>query len=147
MGFWLEVVTLLVPGFNDSSRELDALARFLSGVSPDIPWHVTAFHPAYRMTALRSTPANALLRAALIGREAGLRYVYAGNLGGLGELENTRCSCCDTLLIERHGFHVLLNCVTTEGRCPSCGTKIPGIWRAARQMSTASDLSIDRRCG
>jgi pyruvate formate lyase activating enzyme len=138
LGFWLEVVTLLVPGFNDSSRELAALARFLAGVSPDIPWHVTAFHPAYKMADVRSATANALIRAGAIGQEAGLHYVYAGNLGNLGDFENTRCFCCDALLIERRGFHVLRNRVTAEGRCDSCGSKVPGVWRAARQTSTAS---------
>ena len=82
MGFWLEVVTLIVPGFNDSTRELNSLARFLASISPDIPWHITAFHKSYKMTGPQDTGAAALLRAASIGRDAGLRYVYAGNLTG-----------------------------------------------------------------
>src|SRR5579871_3368817 len=82
LGFWLEIVTLLVPGFNDSDRELGAMAEFLAGISLDIPWHVTAFHKDYKMDGPENTPAETLLRAARIGQAAGLRYVYAGNLPG-----------------------------------------------------------------
>ncbi len=84
MGLWLEVVTLVVPGFNDSTAELWDAARFLASISPDIPWHVTAFHSDYKMLDTPSTPVKTLLRAAEIGREAGLHYVYAGNLPGTG---------------------------------------------------------------
>src|SRR5262245_34391535 len=91
-GFWLEVVTLLIPGFNDSREEIRDIARFLCSVSPDIPWHVTAFHPDYKMTDRGATPASTLLRAAEIGRTQGLRYVYAGNIpGGVGPFESTWC--------------------------------------------------------
>jgi len=130
MGFWLEVVTLVVPGFNDSPQELSALARFLAGVSPDIPWHVSAFHKDYKMTGPPNTGAATLLRAAAAGRDAGLRYVYAGNLvGQVGDLENTRCGSCRGLAIERHGYRVLRNRLTAEGCCPDCGARIPGVWR------------------
>ena len=92
LGFWLEVVTLVVPGFNDSDAELKDIARFLAGISPDIPWHVTAFRQDYKMTGPGHTPPEPLIRAAAIGRAAGLRYVYAGNLpGSTADLENTRC--------------------------------------------------------
>ena len=91
MGFWLEVVTLVVPGFNDSDDELQSIAGYLAGISRDIPWHVTAFHPDYRMSSTATTPRETLIRAAAVGRSAGLRYVYAGNLGGIGDLENTVC--------------------------------------------------------
>jgi pyruvate formate lyase activating enzyme len=102
MGFWLEIVTLVIPGFNDSDDELTRLAEFLAGVSPDIPWHVTAFHKDYKMTDPENTSAETLIRAAEIGKKAGLRYVYAGNLPGeVGDLENTRCPSCRELLIER----------------------------------------------
>ncbi|MDW8226464.1 MAG: AmmeMemoRadiSam system radical SAM enzyme, partial [Anaerolineales bacterium] len=102
MGLWLEVVTLVVPGFNDSNEELWDIARFLLSVSPDIPWHVTAFHSDYHMQETPNTPAGTLLRAAEIGREAGLRYVYAGNLPGrVGEYETTYCPQCRTPLVER----------------------------------------------
>ena len=135
MGFWLEVVTLVVPGFNDSPAELKALAGFLAGISPDIPWHVTAFHPDYKMTGQASTPAHVLKVAAAIGRAAGLRYVYAGNLpGGVGELENTNCPNCGALLVERSGFDVLRNRLTADGACPQCRNAIPGFWRPGPQM-------------
>jgi len=129
MGFWMEIVTLIVPGFNDSDEELREAARFLAGISPDIPWHVTAFHKDYKMTDPENTGPQTLLRAAEIGREAGLRYVYAGNLPGMvGEHENTLCPNCRTLLVARQGFTVLEYRVTREGACPACGTRIPGVW-------------------
>ena len=129
MGFWLEVVTLTIPGFNDSGAELRGIAEFLAGISPDIPWHVTAFHGDYKMLGPEDTPLATLVRAASVGREAGLRYVYAGNLGGNFEgLEDTRCPHCALTLIERRGFHVLRNRLTAAGACPGCGTKIPGVW-------------------
>lgn len=129
MGFWLEVVTLIVPGFNDSKDELRRIAEFLAGISCDIPWHVTAFHGDYKMLEPDDTPAATLLRAAAMGREAGLRYVYAGNLPGrTGEEENTRCPACLRTLVERRGFRVLRNVLTAAGACPGCGTQIPGRW-------------------
>ena len=95
MGFWLEIVTLVIPGFNDSDEELTRLAEFLAGISADIPWHVTAFHKDYKMLDPDNTPPQTLARAAQIGKRAGLRYVYAGNLpGGVGEMENTYCPTC-----------------------------------------------------
>jgi pyruvate formate lyase activating enzyme len=129
MGFWLEVVTLVVPGFNDSQAELEALAGFLAGISPDIPWHVTAFHADYKMTGPGNTTAAMLERAATIGRAAGLRYVYAGNLPGVGELENTNCPNCRALVVERRGFVVLRNRLTADGACPDCQCSIPGFWQ------------------
>jgi pyruvate formate lyase activating enzyme len=129
MGFWVEIVTLVIPGFNDSDDELKALAEFLAGVSPDIPWHVTAFHKDYKMTDPANTPPETLQRAAEIGRKAGLRFVYAGNLPGrIGDLENTRCPNCRELLIERYGYHILDYRLTPEGKCPKCFASIPGRW-------------------
>ncbi|RME93940.1 MAG: AmmeMemoRadiSam system radical SAM enzyme [Verrucomicrobia bacterium] len=129
-GLWLEIVTLVVPGFNDDPAELRDIASFLAGISPDIPWHVTAFHPDYQMTEPPRTRAEQLLRAAEIGEEAGLRFVYAGNLPGqLGDREDTRCPGCGATLIRRRGFHVLANRLGPEGRCPDCQRAIPGIWR------------------
>jgi pyruvate formate lyase activating enzyme len=129
MGFWLEVVTLLVPGFNDSPGELAALTGFLAGLSPDIPWHVTAFHPDYRMTGPPATSVQQLEQAAETGRRSGLRFVYAGNLPGrTGSLEDTRCPGCSALLIERRGFQVSQNRLTPAGTCPDCGRDIPGFW-------------------
>jgi pyruvate formate lyase activating enzyme len=127
--FWVEVVTLIVPGFNDGDEELRGIARFLAGVSRDIPWHVTAFHPDYKMTDRGWTPAGALMRAAEIGQSENLHFVYAGNIPGrTGSLENTYCPGCKTLLIERVGFQVLANHLGPGGVCPKCGARIPGVW-------------------
>lgn len=128
MGIWVEIVTLVVPGFNDSNEELKEIAGFLVSVSPDIPWHVTAFHQDYKMTEPQSTPVQTLIRAAEIGRNAGLHHVYAGNLPGMtGTYENTYCYSCNALLVERHGFRVLKNVLKT-GNCPKCSQKIAGVW-------------------
>jgi pyruvate formate lyase activating enzyme len=127
-GFWLEIVTLVVPGFNDSNEELQDIAEFLVSVSPDIPWHVTAFHPDYKMTEPPRTDVDALLRAVAIGDRAGLRYVYAGNLPGhVRNRENTYCPACRALLVERIGFQVRQNRLK-GGRCPECAHAIPGVW-------------------
>ncbi len=127
--FWLEVVTLVVPGFNDSEEELRDIASFLSGLSEEIPWHVTAFHSDYKMKETENTSPDTLMRAAEIGKEEGLRYVYAGNLPGqVGDFENTFCHECDTLLVERYGHQVFQNRIPSSGECPSCETEIPGIW-------------------
>lgn len=131
-GFWLEIVTLLVPGFNDSDAEVRDMARFIRSVSPDIPWHVTAFHPDYRMREPASTSARALIHAVEIGYAEGLRYVYAGNRPGqVGMYEHTSCPACQLPLVERLGFHVLANRLTETGACPRCQTPIPGMWRRA----------------
>ncbi len=127
-GFWIEVVTLVVPGFNDGEDELRAMARFLRDISPDIPWHVTAFHTDYKMQDKDDTPTRSIIRGAAIGKEEGLRFVYAGNRPGeVGDLENTRCPECGELLIERYGFHVRTNCLK-DGACPKCARPIPGRW-------------------
>jgi pyruvate formate lyase activating enzyme len=128
-GFWVEVVTLIVPGFNDSTEELMDAGRAIASVSADIPWHVTAFHKDYRMTDPENTSAGMLIRAAEIGQEAGLHYVYAGNLPGrVGVYEHTICHQCGTRLIERYGFVVTNYRIDDGGKCPDCGTKIPGVW-------------------
>ncbi len=128
-GFWLEVVTLVVPGFNDAPDDLKRMADTLVGVAPTIPWHVTAFHQDYRMTDPRDTTADDLVRACEIGRAAGLAYVYAGNLPGrVGPWEHTWCPSCRSLLVERYGYRILRQRVTAAGACPDCGTRIPGIW-------------------
>jgi len=126
--FWVEIVTLVVPGFNDSDEELKDIAAFLAGLSPDVPWHVTAFHPDYRMDATPPTSAATLIRAYDIGREAGLRYVYVGNIPGrAGTRENTYCPHCQRLLVERRGFQVQMNALV-DGHCPDCSAPIPGHW-------------------
>lgn len=128
MGVWVEVVTLVIPGFNDSDPELKAIAGFIKGVSPDIPWHVTAYHPDFKMADSRPTPPETLERAAAIGKAAGLRFVYAGNLPGeTKDLEDTFCPSCRTRLIERRGFRVLSNRLK-NGSCPDCKAVVPGVW-------------------
>jgi pyruvate formate lyase activating enzyme len=130
-GFWVEIVTLVIPGFNDGDGELRDIARFLVSVSPEIPWHVTAFHKDYKMTDPDNTPPGTLIRAARIGREEGLQFVYAGNLpGDVGEFENTVCPGCGALLIERHGYRIDRNRLA-DGRCPDCSRTIPGVWDPA----------------
>ena len=138
-GVWVEIVTLLVPGFNDSEPELRALTAFLAGVSHDIPWHVTAFHQDYKMTDPANTTPAMLLRAARIGQEAGLRYVYAGNQPGrVGDYEHTDCHACGTRLISRYGYLIQEYTLTRDGRCPTCSTRIPGRWGAAFEGQIAS---------
>lgn len=129
LGFWVEVVTLVVPGFNDSEAELRDAARFIHSVSPDIPWHVTAFHPDYKRNQAGRTPGETLKQAAEIGSEAGLRYIYAGNLPGrLAKYEHTYCHHCGMRLIERYGFIIMDYRLTAQGACPQCGSQIPGVW-------------------
>jgi pyruvate formate lyase activating enzyme len=129
MGIWLEIVTLLVPGFNDSEAELGRLTAFVAGVSPGIPWHVTAFHEDYRLSGNGGTTAAMLERAARIGVDAGLQFVYAGNLpGSVGSLEDTRCPSCRETLVRRRSFLVRENRLTAGGLCPRCGAAIPGRW-------------------
>jgi pyruvate formate lyase activating enzyme len=129
MNVWVEIVTLLIPGFNDDRDELRRLTDFIASVSPDIPWHVTAFHKDYRMSDPENTTPEMLMSAAEIARDAGLRYVYAGNIPGrVGELENTRCHNCRVTLIERYGFSIRSYKITASGTCPECRVAIPGRW-------------------
>jgi pyruvate formate lyase activating enzyme len=129
MGIWIEIVTLLVPGFNDDPGEIRELTTFLAGVSPDIPWHVTAFHQDYKMTDPANTTPGMLLAAAHTGRQAGLHHVYAGNLPGrVGEFEDTRCPRCGRAVVERVGYRVLRNDLANTNACPHCQTVIPGRW-------------------
>lgn len=131
MAFWVEVVTLIVPTFNDGNDEFRRIADFLASVSPDIPWHCTAFHPDYKMADPPPTPSDTLLRAYDIGRGAGLRFVYPGNLAGrVGDREDTHCPGCRSTLIRRQGFYVKENRMR-GGTCPDCGTAVPGVWEDA----------------
>ncbi len=146
-GVWVEIVTLLVPGFNDSEAELRGLTAFVADVSVDIPWHVTAYHQDYRMTDAPGTTPAMLARAAAIGGEAGLRYVYAGNAPGrVGGLEHTDCHACGTRLVARHGYLIQEYRLTGDGACPQCGVRIPGRWSAAfaGQPSASPFLPHDR---
>lgn len=139
MGFWLEIVTLVIPGFNDSDEELKEMAAFIAGVSPSIPWHVTAFHPDYKMDDPPPTPAKTLLRAYEIGKQAGLHFVYPGNLSGrVGDRENTYCPQCQALLIRRYGFSVEENRMAGD-KCPDCHTIVPGVWEAHAPKQTAGN--------
>jgi len=127
-GLWVEVVTLVVPGFNDSTEELWDAACYIASVSPEIPWHVTAYHPDYKMDAA-STPAETLQKAAEIGQEAGLKFVYAGNLPGrVGAYEDTICPNCGETLIRRRGYVIQAYHLTAEGKCPKCAAAVPGVW-------------------
>jgi pyruvate formate lyase activating enzyme len=146
MGIWVEVVTLVIPGFNDSPDDLWQTARFLTSVSRDIPWHVTAFHPDYKMTDRGYTPAPTLQQAAEIGEEAGLHFVYAGNLPGrVGPLENTYCPNCRQLLVARQGYMLGEYHLTAEGKCPKCQTQIPGIWTDAPDQMRLGGWGLPRR--
>lgn len=130
MGCWLEVVTLLIPGFNDSTSQLQETTRFLASVSRDIPWHVTAYRPQYRHTDGEPTTRQDLERAYDIGKEAGLHYVYAGNLSGrVGDREHTTCPGCSRVLVKREGFRVIENHLVS-GHCPDCQHEIAGVWEA-----------------
>src|SRR5262245_1481794 len=131
-GFWVEVVTLLVPGLNDSEAELRELTRWLARLDPMIPWHATAFHSDYRMQDVPDAADDLLLRAVEIGAASGLRYIYAGNRPGhVGQWEDTRCHGCGDTLIRRVGFRVLENRLGSGGACPACATQIPGVWRVS----------------
>jgi pyruvate formate lyase activating enzyme len=129
MGIWVEIVTLLIRGFNDAEDELRRLTEFMAGVSVDIPWHVTAFHRDYKMSSPEDTRVEDLVRAAAIGRAAGLRYVYCGNLPGrVRGLEDTACHQCGEILIRRLGYRIEEYRLTAEGCCPGCQAAIPGRW-------------------
>jgi pyruvate formate lyase activating enzyme len=128
-GVWVEVITLVVPEFNDSDAELRRIAEFLAGVSLDIPWHVSAYHRDYRMKGgAERTPVQTIERAMRIGREAGLRYIYAGNIRPGPTTGNTTCWRCGRVLIARSGYGVRHCDLEAGGLCPACGTPLPGIW-------------------
>ena len=128
-GFWVEIVTLLIPGFNDSEKELRHLTKFIASVSADIPWHVTAFHKDYQRFENENTTADMLIHACQIGQQEGLHYCYAGNLPGEeGTWENTRCPGCSETLIERYGYKILQNHMVNN-KCPKCRRVIPGVWK------------------
>lgn len=128
MDFWVEIVTLVVPQFNDTDEEIKQIAGFVADVSTDLPWHISAFHPDYKMTGPPRTPTETLVRAYDIGKAAGLKYVYPGNVhGGVGKRESTFCPSCEKLLIRRRGFVVEENRMK-GGACPFCSEKIAGRW-------------------
>jgi pyruvate formate lyase activating enzyme len=138
-GIWLEVLTLVIPGFSDDPAELRAAARYIAGIDRNIPWHVTAFHEDYRFWGMGNTTAEVLVRACEIGTEEGLNFVYAGNLPGrVGRWEHTWCPGCLAPLIVRLGYVILENRVTAGGRCPDCDARIPGIFANPRGVSAPS---------
>jgi pyruvate formate lyase activating enzyme len=125
LGIWVEVTTLIVPGMNDGNEELAAIARFIASVSPEIPWHISRFHPDYKYTQTPATPIERLRKAAALAREAGLKFIYIGNVWG--ESEVTICPQCGKDLIRRSAFSVEENKIK-GGKCSSCGSPIAGVF-------------------
>jgi len=140
LGIWLEVTTLVIPGINDGTSELREIARFLRGVSPDVPWHVTRFFPTYKMIDRPPTPIETLHRARDVGREEGLRYVYVGNLID-EDGEDTDCHACGASLVRRRRLRMEA-CRIRASACPDCGETIPGVWSASRLGRPSRDASI-----
>lgn len=124
LGVWVEVTTLIVPGLNDAEQEMEGIARFIAGLDRKIPWHISRFHPQYKMDHLGATPMRTMERAWEIGKKAGLEYVYLGNVAGKGN--HTYCPRCNNLLIQRSGFSITENSIK-EGKCPKCGNAVPGV--------------------
>ena len=139
LGVWVEVTTLVIPGHNDSVAELTEIANFIKGVSPAIPWHVTAFHPTFKMMDRPATPPATLKKAREIGLAAGLRYVYVGNIPG-EDGENTYCYACQELLIERTGY-TIQRYHLKDGRCPSVRRKSTGSGNSSRRRPGPRGLS------
>jgi pyruvate formate lyase activating enzyme len=125
LGVWVEITTLIIPGLNDGEEELRNIARFIASLGQETPWHISRFHPMYRMLDRSSTSIRILERARKIGLEAGLRYVYTGNVPG-DEGEDTYCYHCGKLLVDRLGFQILKYQVK-EKRCYNCGSPIDGV--------------------
>jgi pyruvate formate lyase activating enzyme len=139
MGVWVEVTTLLIPGRNDSPDELRSLAAFLVSVSPDIPWHVSRFHPTYRLLDVPPTPVESVERALAIGREEGIRFVYGGNIPGHSS-ESTVCPRCGETVVERQGLRLRHN-GSRQGRCPRCSAPIPGTMNL--DASSSEDMNTN----
>jgi len=125
LNIWIEITTLIIPTHNDTPPELEQIASFIKDLGADIPWHITAFHPTYRLTDQAPTPVSALMQARDIGIRAGLRYVYVGNVPG-EHGENTYCYNCGELLIERYGFKIITNNIS-DAQCPKCQVKFDGV--------------------
>ncbi len=124
LGIWIEITTLVIPGVNDDTGQLRALAEFIAGIDTAIPWHVSAFHPAYKLTAVNPTPRSTLETARAIGRNAGLAHVYLGNVSGPA---HTACSHCGAIVIERNAGRVRIHPMDGDC-CQACGTRLAGIW-------------------
>jgi pyruvate formate lyase activating enzyme len=125
LGIWIEVTTLIIPGYSDDEDQLKGIAEFIRSVSENIPWHITAFYPAYKLQDIPYTPVESLRKAREIGTKAGLRYVYEGNIPG-EQGENTYCYNCGKLIIGRYGFEIRANKLI-NGSCPHCMTHIDGV--------------------
>ncbi len=126
-GVWLEVTTLIIPGLNDSEKELSQIASFICDELGDgVPWHVSRFHPDYKLTDIPPTPMESILRAVELGRDAGLKFVYSGNTP-YGEYENTNCPKCGLTLVERVGYSIYKKDISS-GTCPECSTRIEGFF-------------------
>jgi pyruvate formate lyase activating enzyme len=125
LGIWVEVTTLIIPTMNDSAEELRQIAEFILSLGPETPWHISAFHPTYKLTRLPRTPVETLHQAQKIGLNVGLRYVYCGNVPG-DDGENTYCYNCEKILIKRFGYRILKYHIK-EAKCPHCGAKVDGI--------------------
>jgi len=126
LGVWVEVTTLIIPGYNDAEEDLKSAAEFIKSVDPAIPWHVTQFYPTYKLTDEPRTPVKTLRWARQMGFDTGLKYVYEGNVPGEGG-ENTYCPNCRELLIQRFGFSIKESRIK-GGKCLSCGATIEGVW-------------------
>lgn len=126
-GVWVEITTLLIPGFNDSEKEIRDIARFIAGTDRFIPWHISRFHPDYRWRDLPVTPADKIRIARDIGLSEGLRFVYTGNMPGGAAEETTRCPACNAAVVERRGFSVHRTRFR-DGRCAECGASVPGVF-------------------
>lgn len=129
LGYWVEAVTLVVPGLNDEAASLRSIADRLAAIDRDIVWHTNAFFPRYRMRDRGATTVTSLLEATGQGHSAGLRFVYASNLPGVAELGHTRCPECFKVLIARESYQVVGSALTEMGTCSDCGTALPGLWR------------------
>ncbi len=125
LGIWIEVTTLVIPDQNDSDEELTQVARFIHDLDPNIPWHISRFHPDYQYTDSRPTPVETLRKAFEIGKKEGLNYVYVGNV--LGVAEHTLCPHCQEVLIPRQGFFIG-KIKLQDASCPSCGGQIAGVF-------------------
>lgn len=128
MNIWVEITTLIIPGCNDSEHEFTQIARFIAKIDPNIPWHISRFHPDYKYTDTKATPVESLRLARSIGIKEGLRFIYIGNV--LGESEGTACPNCKSMLIPRQGFFVSGNKIK-DSKCPFCKTRIAGVFREA----------------
>ena len=128
-GIWIEITTLLIPGKNDSNEEIRSIAKFIANIDPSIPWHLSAFHPMYKMLDVSRTPESTLLRAYKIGQEEGLKYLYVGNIEN-EDHESTYCPSCKKRVIDRSGNigQFVTSEVDENGTCPSCGYTLEGVW-------------------